>query len=409
MLDMVLPSPPTRTQRPCVSEFHQTLRTPSRVVAFSDPFPPAAAPRTTSRAATRYGTRTNEHGERLDTDAQTRQQSDRRENMTADWQQDAKHLESLDPSDREKLAEKLRMALGKKNKTKRKAPSGGGDGRGFSGDNTPSPSGGKSTKNGGGGDGRGALASAAAAAGAVVAGDVAGVSVFPSVPAEAPAAAAAGGSDSGGESLPRDVDVDVDVAPVQGESKSGEDVGLGGGASVEDSSIETGAGEDVVLGGGASVGDNSIETAARNGVETAANAAMAEGGEAPRDVITAPERKGREVPLDRVMGFGRGVAVVETSSSSSSSVGPSRDEATGPEEGLTESSGGEVSVDDEKLSKVRSFGRGVAMPTNTVVEGGTEEGSAVAGKAEPDVAADDARLSAFGRGVAYPVRVPEAD
>lgn len=290
--------------------------------------------------------------------------------MAADWQQDAKHLESLDPSDREKLAEKIRIALGKKQqKTKKKAPSASGDGRGFSSSDS-APASGKPVKTVGDGDGRGVLASAAAAAGAVAAGDVAGVSVFPSVPVPAPAAAiaaVAAGQSTGGP-LP------LDVAPVEGEVKGGEDVVLGGGASAEDG----------------------IETEASNVAPTRAPAAPVGGGETPGDgktVSPGDETSPRsgEAPLQRVTSFGKGVAVVEaSSSSSSSSVDPSA----------------RLSVDGGKLSSVRNFGRGVAMPTEEVVEGdgGAEKASAFAeDSAGLEAGVDDGRLGGFGKGVAFPL------
>lgn len=310
--------------------------------------------------------------------------------MAADWQQDAKHLESLDPSDREKLAEKLRMALGKKPqkaKTKKKAPS--GDGRGFSGDPaTGGGGGGKRSKGevGGGGDGRGVLASAAAAAGAVVADDVAGVSVFPTAPAEPPGAVAAG--QSGGGLLAPD-----GVAPVEGETKGGGNIVSGGGDS--------------------SVGDGLEAEASTNGAQIPAGAATAvgEGETTPRNGgIASPRdgtsRTGEGVPLERVMGFGKGVAVVEPSSSSSSD-DPPRDESVVASERLAGNSA-RKSVDGDKLSNVRGFGRGVAMPTDEVgVEDEVKEASVVAEKGKSEAAADDARLSGFGRGVALPAEGDE--
>eukprot|EP00903_Cladosiphon_okamuranus_P021499 g19764.t1 len=335
-------------------------------------------------------------------------ETDRRQNMEADWQQDAQHLESLDPLDREKLAEKLRMALGKKpQKAKKKAPS--SDGRGFGGGPAPH-AGGKGTKKGGG-NGRAALASAAAAAGAVVADDFPGVSVFPSAPAEGEAPAAVAGQ-SGGESVPRVVAPDQgeirggveppasDVAPpspppppLQGESTGGEDVVLGGVEDVEDG-IETAASTSVQVPAGAG-------TAVEEGGTTPSKAKRVSPGEQVR-------RQDGGVPHERVMGFGRGVAVVEAcggSGGGGSSDKSCRDEEVGAAGGPAESSAG-VSADGDKLSNALNFGRGVAIPTEVVFEDGVEEGSVVA-EEKVSVAADDARLRGFGRGVAFPVESDE--
>ncbi|CAN0104749.1 unnamed protein product [Scytosiphon promiscuus] len=308
-------------------------------------------------------------------------ETDRKENMAADWQKDAKHLESLDPSDREKLAEKLRMALGKKQKTKKKAPS-RGDSRGFSGAE-PAAAAGKSAAKG---DGRGALASAAAAAGASPAKDVAGVSVFPTASA---AAAAAMDGESEGERF----------RSAGGASKreagTGAELGEGGNDSSRQGQGRATLGDSRV-GGRGSDQEASEESSGKGAAAVGVVEEEASGGDRMSPGTGETGRTSSQIPLERAMGFGRGVAVVETAAEDGESdevVHPSvRDEEAWTGEGSSKVEG--------KLSDIRKFGRGVSV----IVERGVGEDSAVSAQERPQTArssADD-RASGFGRGVAFP-------
>ncbi|CAM9916172.1 unnamed protein product [Ectocarpus fasciculatus] len=304
--------------------------------------------------------------------------------MVADWQQDAKNLESLDPSDREKLAEQLRTALGKKKekgkKTKAKRND-RGESKGFS--TTATPTGGADTAAiNGRGDGRGVLASAAAAAGALVADDVAGVSVFPS---------AADGSNGAMEQLGSD-----------GECESGESVSAGGGGEGR------GNEEPLVLDGGVEGASGKKTVADSSGgvqVLPVAGAAV-EGGDSPvggqqlassgADEI---EKNSDGVPLERVMGFGKGVAVVEATTDD----GAWSDAGGVSAVGSTGESARDLS-DEGELSRALSFGKGVSLPSGEdPAEGdGREKKTPVAASETPGSGGEDDRSRGFGRGVAFP-------
>ncbi len=332
--------------------------------------------------------------------------------MAADWQQDAKHLESLDPSDREKLAEKLRMALGKKKKTtqqkpRKTAPSAGSESKGFSptsGDVTAPAS--VEHRGERSGDGRDVLASAAAAAGAVTANDVGGVAVFPSASVADPPAADGDAAADG----------DVDVRSEEEALRSG--VAAFAGQTSRDGGAVSAAG--VVGGDQAAFVDeeasNDIDPSGSvdaPAVVASAAEAEAEEGDAPRgggksaDVGDEVGRDGGENPPKRVMSFGKGkgVAVVEPGGSSADSSPPVLDPTASLSPELA--SAGGSSDGGSKLSNVRNFGRGVSMIPEAASGDGEaeeEEESVAAGKGNQGGYDADSRLTGFGKGVAFPVK-----
>lgn len=318
--------------------------------------------------------------------------------MVADWQQDAKNLESLDPSDRENLAEQLRTALGKKKqkqekKTKAK-PSNRGASKGFS--TTATPTGGADTSAiKGRGDGRGVLASAAAAAGALTAEDVAGVSVFPS---------AAEGSNGAMEQLGSDGECEV------GESKGAEGKSVSAGVGAEGRGKE----EPLLVEAGVE-GDPRKKTVAdgSGGVQVLPVAGAAvEGGDSPvgGQQLASPgadgiEKIGDGVPLERVMGFGKGVAVVEAATDDGacsdaggvSAVGCSGESKRDPS-------------DEGELSRALSFGKGISLPSEEEAAEGDdgEKKTPVAASETPGSGGEDDRLlRGFGRGVAFPAKADD--
>lgn len=305
--------------------------------------------------------------------------------MAADWQQDARHLESLDPSDREKLAEKLRMALGKKQKTKRKAPSPRGDSKGFSNDDSAAIGSSPPKIRG---DGRGALASAAVAAGASAAKDVAGVTIFPAASATA-GVVADGNTEREGSRF----------------GDKGGESGRGGDALVGEGGSESQGKGRVTMAAAAGVGSDGEESNDSSGSGATAVGIKVEGARgyerlAPPARVDGTERTGRKIPLDRAMGFGRGAAVVD-------------DVAQGGEsdDALVSSSLPEAEVGAAKgspngegtLSGMSKFGRGVSIVVGPEVE--DEGAAAVSAKKNrrQNTSSADERVSGFGRGVAFPV------
>lgn len=313
--------------------------------------------------------------------------------MVADWQQDAKNLESLDPSDREKLADQLRTALGKKKKKDKKTKtktSDRGESKGFS--TTATPTGGVDTaavKRRG--DGRGVLASSAAAAGALVADDVAGVSVFPS---------AVEGSNGAMEQLGSDGECEGgDSKGAEGKSASAGGGGEGRGKEeplLVDAGVEGDAGKETVA-------DNSGDDRS-GGVQVLPVAVAAvEGGDSPvgGQQVTSPgadeiEKNSDGVSLERVMGFGKGVAVVEAATDD----GPCSDAGRAPVVGSTGESERDPS-DEVELSRALSFGKGISLPSEEEATDGDD------GEKKTPVTAsggEDDRLRGFGRGVAFPAK-----
>ncbi|CAM9921977.1 unnamed protein product [Ectocarpus sp. 4 AP-2014] len=310
--------------------------------------------------------------------------------MVADWQQDAENLESLDPSDREKLAEQLRTALGKKKKQEKKTkaePSDRGESKGFY--TTATPTGGADTSAiKGRADGRGVLASAAAAAGALAAEDVAGLSVFPS---------AAEGSNGAMEQLGSDGECEV------GESKGAKGKSVSAGVGVEGREKE----EPLLVEAGAE-GDPGKKTVAdgSGGIQVLpVVGAAVEGGDSPvggqqlaspgADVV---EKIGDGVPLERVMGFGKGVAVVEAATDD----GACSDAGGVSAVGSTGESRRDPS-DEGELSRALSFGKGISLPP----EEEAAEGNDGEKKTPGSGGEDDRLLRGFGRGVAFPAKADD--
>ncbi|CAM9325151.1 unnamed protein product [Ectocarpus sp. 12 AP-2014] len=319
-------------------------------------------------------------------------ETDRKENMVADWQQNAKNLESLGQSDREKLAEQLRTALGKK-KTKAK-PSDRGKSNGFS--TTATPTGGADTSAiKGRGDGRGVLASAAAAAGALAAEDVAGVSVFPS---------AAEGSNGAVEQLGSDGECEVgDSKEAEGKSVSA-GVGAEGRGKEEPLLVEAGTEGDP---GKKTVADGS------GGVQVLPVAGAAvEGDDSPvgGQQLASPgahgiEKIGDGVPLERAMGFGKGVAVVEAATDD----GACSDAGGVSAVGSTGESARDPS-DEGELSRALSSGKGISLPSeDEAAEGddGEKNSPVAASEMSGSGGEDDRLLRGFGRGVAFPAKADD--
>ncbi|CAM9524380.1 unnamed protein product [Ectocarpus sp. 13 AM-2016] len=326
-------------------------------------------------------------------------ETDRKENMVADWQQDAKNLESLDQSDREKLAEQLRTALGKKKKKKQKnktkaKTSDRGVSKGFS--TTATPTGGADTSAiKGRGDGRGVLASAAAAAGALTAEDVAGVSVFPS---------AAEGSDGAMEQLGSDGECEV------GESKGAEGKRVSAGVGAEgrgkeepllvDADAEGDPGKKTVADGSGSVQVLPVASAAVEGGDpTVGGQQLASPG------AHGIEKNGDGVPLERVMGFGKGVAVVEAATDD----GACSDAGGVSAVGSTGESARDPS-DEGELSPALSFGKGISLPSEeeaTEGDDGDKNSPVAASETLGSGGEDDRLLRGFGRGVAFPAKADD--
>ncbi|CAN0104763.1 unnamed protein product [Ectocarpus sp. 8 AP-2014] len=322
-------------------------------------------------------------------------ETDRKENMVADWQQDAKNLESLDPSDREKLAEQLRTALGKKKKKQEKKtkakPSDRGESKGFS--TTATTTGGADTAAiKGRGDGRGALASAAAAAGALAAEDVVGVSVFPS---------AAEGSNGAMEQLGSDGECEG------GESKGveGKSVSAGGGGEgrgnaeplLVDAGVEGDPGKKTVAGSSGGVQVLPVAGAAVEGSDSPLG-----GQQLASPGADGIEKNGDGVPLKRVMGFGKGVAVVEAATDD----GAFNDAGGVSAVGSTGESAKDPS-DEGELSRALSFGKGISLPSEEEAAEGDdgEKKTPVAASETPWSGGEDGRLlRGFGRGVAFPAK-----
>lgn len=310
--------------------------------------------------------------------------------MAADWEQDAKRLESLGQSDREELADKLRMALGKNNKPrKRRTRAGGGDGsKGFS-TATTAAAGGKPNKHGG--DGRGALASAAGAAGAVVAEDVAGVSVFP--------AATAAAADQGDRQPPpsgradgRNVALLGDENSRHGDNKSL--TGFGRGVAIVEP-VADNAGSD-----NSSTSSNSSRMDPPGRVLNKA-AQIAERHSEGSAEIGSDHKAPSSVP-----NLGKGVFIPSEAALQGGGEENPRIVLDGAA-GSAQSPSAAVSSNSES-SNAQNFGRGVSMPAESAVEEVAEEERRVEAKDKQGAAADDIRVGVFGRGVAFPIE-PDAD
>lgn len=305
--------------------------------------------------------------------------------MSADWDQDAKRLENLGQSDREELADKLRMALGKQRKKRTSsAPSGAGGGsKGFSTAATAA-AGGNAIKREG--VGRDALASAADAAGAVVAEDVAGVSVFPAAPAAAAAGSAAvGGPADQSHGQPPPSQLTGDKYDRQGDQKRLE--GFGRGVAIVEPATE----------------DAGSSRSSSSGHMDPSDSDISKGAQAAE---RPPEYSAQNISEDRklssVLKFGRGVSI-----SGEAVVQDGGEERSRNVFDKTSGSVQSSSTANREPSNFRNFERGASMPAESAVEEVAEEKRAVAGKDKQGAAANDIRVVGFGRGVAFPVE-PDA-